>query len=183
MDARTRAATDLDLVPLTALAALTFPLACPPGADPVAVQRHVETELGIDPMAAWIRSPRHELYVVERDGVHGLLGYALMSLGPCPVLDTAGRPLADVELSKIYVHPDAQGAGVASTLLMSALTAGRRLATGPVWLGTNQENHRAQSFYARGGFDVVGHREYVVGGETHQDVVMVRDDGSPTRLD
>ena len=49
-----------------------------------------------------------------------------------------------------------------------------------VWLGTNGENARAQAFYRKHGFAVAGSRTYVVGGESHDDVVMVRPLGCAT---
>jgi ribosomal protein S18 acetylase RimI-like enzyme len=79
-----------------------------------------------------------------------------------------------VELSKIYVHPDHLGSGVAGSLIRAALDTAPGLAPGaPVWLGTNGENLRAQAFYRKHGFDVVGRRTYDVGGVLHDDVVML----------
>ncbi|WP_435736541.1 GNAT family N-acetyltransferase [Cellulosimicrobium sp. PMB13] len=190
-----RAATPDDAPSLARLAALTFPLACPPGTSPAAIAEHVATQLSPDRFRAWAASADHELLVAEapapttaatgpahepaREVAHGAareVGYALLVRAAPDDADVARAvgPGEVVELSKIYVHPEAQGSGVASALMAAALDAADRLAPGrPVWLGTNEHNGRAQAFYRKSGFAVVGERTYVVGGEEHSDVVMV----------
>ena len=80
-----------------------------------------------------------------------------------------------VELSKIYVLPDAHG----GTALRGADGRRGRLRhaiTGPncVWLGVNQENQRAQRFYAKHGFTVSGTKTFRLGAGVEHDYVMVR---------
>ncbi|ROS78410.1 GNAT family N-acetyltransferase [Cellulomonas sp. PhB143] len=175
MNHRTRPATADDVPDLVRVAALTFPLACPPGADPAAVAEHVRTQLGADRFAAWASSPDHALLVVE-DADRRTVGYALLARGPVDDPEVAALVGLGtrVELSKIYVDPAAQGTGAAGALMREALGVAReRLGARDVWLGTNGENARAQAFYRKHGFATVGSRRYVVGGETHDDVVMV----------
>jgi diamine N-acetyltransferase len=173
-----RPATLDDADRLAALAAITFPLACPPGSDPAAVAEHIRTQLSPEKFAAWAASADHALLVAEQDdpGVD-LVGYALLVRGvpdDADIVAVVGDE-PTVELSKIYVHPGAQGTGVASDLMRAALDATPGLvADRAVWLGTNGENARAQAFYRKHGFETAGTRTYVVGGEAHDDVVMVR---------
>ncbi|KON73766.1 hypothetical protein M768_06595 [Cellulosimicrobium cellulans F16] len=184
---RVRRATTEDAPALAVLAALTFPLACPPGTSPEAIAEHVATQLSPERFRAWAASAAHALLLVEpvpddvADDVpdahdaSGLLGYALLVRGEPddPEVAAAVGPGEAVELSKIYVHPAAQGTGVAGVLMTAAAEAAARLGPGlRVWLGTNGLNARAQAFYRKHRFDVVGGRSYVVGGETHTDVVM-----------
>jgi ribosomal protein S18 acetylase RimI-like enzyme len=44
-----------------------------------------------------------------------------------------------------------------------------------VWLGVNQGNKRAQSFYIKSGFKVNGTRTFQVGARREDDYVMVRE--------
>ncbi|MFD6094333.1 GNAT family N-acetyltransferase [Oerskovia sp. NPDC060338] len=193
-----RPATPDDAEHLAALAAITFPLACPPGSDPAAVAEHIRTQLSPERFAAWAASADHTLLLAEAadpgedldgapdggstppDGTtagHRLVGYALL-VRAVPADQDIVAVVGDeptVELSKIYVHPGSQGTGVASDLLRAALDAAPGLVPDrAVWLGTNEENARAQAFYRKHGFEVAGRRTYVVGGESHDDVVMVR---------
>ncbi|QUC00167.1 GNAT family N-acetyltransferase [Cellulosimicrobium cellulans] len=199
-----RRATTADAVALADLAALTFPLACPPGTSPDAIAEHVATQLSPDRFRAWAASAAHALLLVEAtspgasagtsagasagtstgavetdagspEAPTGPLGYALLARGvpEDPDVAAAVGPGEAVELSKIYVHPAAQGTGVASVLMTATTGAAALLGPGlPLWLGTNGHNARAQAFYRKHGFAVVGGRTYVVGGETHADVVM-----------
>jgi ribosomal protein S18 acetylase RimI-like enzyme len=65
------------------------------------------------------------------------------------------------------------GTGVASDLMRAALDGARsRFQATSVWLGTNNDNARAQAFYGKHGFRVVGQRTFSVGGQMHDDVVM-----------
>ena len=43
-----------------------------------------------------------------------------------------------------------------------------------VWLGVNRTNIRAQRFYRKHGFDVVGTRTFRLGSALEDDFVMVR---------
>ncbi|KFD43759.1 GNAT family N-acetyltransferase [Cellulosimicrobium funkei] len=199
-----RRATTADAAALADLAALTFPLACPPGTSPDAIAEHVATQLSPDRFRAWAASAAHALLLVETVASPGTsagasagtasgagsgagsdvgssvaatgpLGYALVARGVADDPDVAAAvgPGEAVELSKIYVHPAAQGTGVASVLMTATTGAAALLGPGlPLWLGTNGHNARAQAFYRKHGFAVVGGRTYVVGGETHADVVM-----------
>ncbi|MFC7878508.1 GNAT family N-acetyltransferase [Isoptericola sp. NPDC057391] len=174
------------------LAALTFPLACPPGTPVATMAAHVAAHLSPSAVRAWVASDRHALLVAvdeEHDAPDGdattPVGYALVSFGE-PDGDEERRVLRAVvgagpyaELSKIYVHPDALGGGVAGRLLDAAVASAAELgaaagADAPLWLGTNGQNARAQAFYRKHGFEVAGTRTYEVGGVRHDDVVMIR---------
>ncbi len=171
------------------LAALTFPLACPPETATEEMALHIAAQLTPAHFTRWATSEEHRLLVAERPGADGqaLVGYALLRLGPAGSTDEAAvlaratsSPGPYVELSKIYAHPAALGSGTSSALMEGAVEAARNLAVAhgfpslPLWLGTNKGNARAQSFYRKHGFVVVGERTYEVGGRQHDDVVMLR---------
>ncbi|MCA5895196.1 GNAT family N-acetyltransferase [Isoptericola sp. NEAU-Y5] len=170
------------------LAALTFPLACPPGTPVPTMAAHVAAHLHPGAFREWARSPRHALLVARprADGPQDVpLGYALVQLGEpagaaeAEALRTACGPGPYTELSKIYAHPSALGTGVAGRLMTASVTAAAELVAArgggplPLWLGTNGENARAQAFYRKHGFEVIGRRTYDVGGVQHDDVVML----------
>jgi ribosomal protein S18 acetylase RimI-like enzyme len=141
---------------------------------------HIAQKLTPARFRQWATSDQHALLVYD-DG-ESLLGYALLVLGSPEgaaereaVRSASGREAPYVELSKIYVQPDVQGRGVAGALMRAAAEAAAELGPGlPYWLGTNEQNLRAQAFYRKNGFEVVGRRTYVVGGLEHDDVVLLR---------
>ena len=79
-----------------------------------------------------------------------------------------------IELSKIYVLPDSHGAGASAALMAAALSTAKELGAESVWLGVNQQNERAQRFYAKQGFTVIGTRTFALGESVENDYVMVR---------
>jgi ribosomal protein S18 acetylase RimI-like enzyme len=175
-----RRATVDDAAETAWLAALTFPLACPPQASRSEMATHIAQKLTPAQFRAWAASDEHALLVYD-DGTR-LLGYALLVLGSPEgaaesdvVRAASGREAPYVELSKIYVQPDVHGGGIAGELMRAASEAAAELGPGlPFWLGTNAQNLRAQAFYRKNGFEVVGKRTYVVGGLEHDDVVLLR---------
>ncbi|GAB2486726.1 GNAT family N-acetyltransferase [Promicromonospora xylanilytica] len=174
-----RRATPADAAEIAWLAALTFPLACPPEASSAEMATHIAQKLTPAHFRTWASSDQHALLVYD-DGA-APLGYALLALGAPDgsaeadaVRRATGLEAPYVELSKIYVQPDLQGRGVAGELMLAASATAAELGPGlPYWLGTNAQNLRAQSFYRRHGFEVVGRRTYVVGGLDHDDVVLL----------
>jgi ribosomal protein S18 acetylase RimI-like enzyme len=159
---------------LARLAALTFPLACPPHTTDEAKAAHIARHLGEDSFARYLADGTRALFVAETDT--DLVGYTMLVEGEPDDADVARvvitRPTA--ELSKVYVHPDHHGAGVAAALV--AATVGEALARGAasVWLGVNQENERANRFYEKSGFALVGTKRFQVGDRFEDDFVRER---------
>ena len=58
--------------------------------------------------------------------------------------------------------------------MTAALQHAATLAAASVWLGVNQQNERAQRFYAKHGFAITGTKTFRLGADIEQDYVMVR---------
>lgn len=167
-------ATEVDVDDLAHVAAHTFPLACPPSATPHDVAAFIAANLSRDRFTEYL-ADAHRIVLSARDGER-MLGYAMLIRGVPDDDDVrAAVPLRPaVELSKMYVLPDAHGAGVASALMGAALDRSRDLGGACTWLGVNQENQRAQRFYAKHGFTITGTKTFQLGGRVENDYVMVR---------
>ncbi len=168
-----RSARPEDASALAELAALTFPLACPPGTPAEAIAEHIATTLSEHSFGAYTADPARILLLAEDD--RGLAGYTMLVRGEPEGADVAAavevRPT--IELSKVYVHPDRQGGEVARELMAATLARAAADGVRSVWLGVNSENARAIRFYRKSGFTVAGSRTYLVGGVPHADHVMV----------
>jgi ribosomal protein S18 acetylase RimI-like enzyme len=167
-------AATADLTELAGVAALTFPLACPPSVTPDDVAAFVAENLSEERFRGYLADP-DRMVLAARDGAR-ISGYAMLIHGVADDADVQRavtlRPA--VELSKMYVVPDDHGAGVAAALMAAALDAARASDAACVWLGVNQENQRAQRFYAKHGFTVSGTKTFRLGGHLENDYVMVR---------
>ena len=159
-----------DAAALAALAALTFPLACPPSLGAEAIAEFIAGQLDVASFARYLADPRRALHVAADEQTGELLGYTMVVLDSPPPDSSDGGGVA--ELSKCYVHPDVHGGGVAGRLVAEAVATAARHGQHSMWLGTNADNRRARRFYERCGFAVVGKRTFDVGGVPNDDVVM-----------
>jgi diamine N-acetyltransferase len=122
----------------------------------------------------YLADPERALFVAERDGE--LLGYTMLVMGEPGDPDVAAaitaRPTA--ELSKVYVHPEAHGAGLAAELVAVTVAEASARGAAAVWLGVNNENARANRFYEKSGFSKVGTKRFLVGDRYEDDFVRER---------
>ncbi|KAA0084494.1 GNAT family N-acetyltransferase [Mycolicibacterium sp. P9-64] len=166
--------TEHDLPELADVAARTFPLACPPSTGSDDVAAFIAENLSHARFAAYVADPGRKVLTARADG--RILGYAMLIRGVIDDDDVQRavprRPA--VELSKMYALPDVHGAGVSAALMTSALDEARALGATCVWLGVNQENQRAQRFYAKHGFATTGTKTFRLGSAIEHDYVMVR---------
>lgn len=168
----TRRAEPADLPALAALAAATFPLACPPHLSPADMDAFICANLSADRFAEYLADDRHAVFVTDRDG--RLSGYTMVVTGEPydPDLARLVRYRPTVELSKCYIDAAAHGTGIAAALLAHTVEWAAAQGAASMWLGVNGLNERAQRFYAKHGFTVVGERRFQVGGRIEDDLVM-----------
>jgi ribosomal protein S18 acetylase RimI-like enzyme len=168
-------ARSVDTEELAAVAAQTFPLACPPATPPENIASFIDTNLSAARFAEYLADPQRAVLTARHNG--RIVGYAMLVRGVIDDADVQNavkiRPAA--ELSKIYVLPDHHGAGVSTALMELTLATAAQWRVRCVWLGVNQANQRAQRFYVRSGFKISGTRTFQVGDRREDDYVMVRE--------
>ncbi len=166
-----RDATRDDAALLHLLAAETFPLACPPGTLPSSIASFIATNLSVESFKRHLSDPERLLFVGELDGVAS--GYTMVVFGEPADADAAAsitsRPTA--ELSKCYALPAAHGSGLAAALVVASAHAARARGARSLWLGVNQHNARANRFYEKQGFALVGTKRFLVGERYEDDFV------------
>ncbi|WP_445170588.1 GNAT family N-acetyltransferase [Mycolicibacterium sp. Dal123E01] len=167
-------ATASDVDELAEVAAATFPLACPPSTPRDAVDAFVSAHLSSPRFADYLTDPTRTV-LAARDGGR-IVGYAILIDGVGDDADVAraviSRPA--VELSKIYVLPDSHGSGTAGALMAAAVAHAHAGGARCLWLGVNQKNERAQRFYTKHGFTIVGTKSFPMGTHTEHDYVLAR---------
>ena len=90
------------------------------------------------------------------------------------------RPRADlsaakqIKLSRLYVDYDFHGSGVAQALLAEVERAALHTGADLIWLTTWEKAFRAQRFYLKSGFRIVGKDFFQVGDVAQTDVVMTK---------
>jgi GNAT superfamily N-acetyltransferase len=177
MGAVIRQAAPEDAPALHRLAAETFPLACPPESTADDQRAFVDAHLSEASFLAYLADADRVVLVDDIDGK--LVGYTMLVFGEptdvdvrAALGDERARPLA--ELSKCYALPASHGSGVAAGLLERTIDEAHARGVRHVWLGVNQQNIRAQRFYAKHGFTAVGEKRFRVGARLERDFVQVR---------
>jgi diamine N-acetyltransferase len=171
-----RLATPADAAALAEVAAVTFPLACPPTTTAEAMDRFIATSLSPAAFTRYLADPGRVIVVDDPGAGAPFPGYTMLVLGESndPDVVAAVRIRPTSELSKCYVREGQHGRGVAAALLERSLAeAGERGAAG-MWLGTNQANARAIRFYEKHGFEKVGHKRFKLGDQYEHDFVLER---------
>jgi ribosomal protein S18 acetylase RimI-like enzyme len=172
--ARIATADSVDAVELAAVAARTFPLACPPSVALNDIASFIDANLSDARFADYLADPQR--MIITTSDADRITGYAMLvsDVSDDPDVQRAVHIRPTAELSKMYVLPEYHGSGVAAALMDTALTAAAGRGAGCVWLGVNRKNQRAQQFYKKHGFIVSGNRSFQLGGHTESDYVMVR---------
>jgi ribosomal protein S18 acetylase RimI-like enzyme len=169
-----RKATADDAGPLAELAAVTFPLACPPSSSPADIAAHLANTLSERHFREYLTDPDVTVLVIEAEGA--LRGYSLLVNRPAEDPDVASglTLLPSIELSKCYVHPEHHGLGAAAELMHASLQAAAATGAAGVWLGVNSQNARAIRFYEKSGFRKVGSKSFRLGTTVEHDFVLER---------
>ncbi|MDP1908714.1 MAG: GNAT family N-acetyltransferase, partial [Hyphomicrobium sp.] len=110
--------------------------------------------------------PRYAFRLAELDGEP--VGFA--KLGPVKLpVDPAGE---GAELHQLYMLGKAHGSGLGAQLMDWVVETARSRGAGELFLSVFTENHRAQRFYRRYGFEIVGPYHFMVGNQADEDVIM-----------
>jgi ribosomal protein S18 acetylase RimI-like enzyme len=172
-----RRATPADAATLAVLGAQTFIETFGHLYRPEDLQAFLDESHTEAAYARVLADPAYALWIAEddaapeQDRVGRAIGYA--QAGRC------GLPHPDVrpehgELKRLYVLADAQNGGLGAKLFGEVLSWLERDGPRTVWLSVWSENHGAQRFYARHGFEFVGEYEFVVGAQRDREFLFRR---------
>ena len=118
---------------------------------------------------AWekeLRDPDFAVRIGEAAGE----AVAYAKLGPAKLPFTP--PAGAIELRQFYVLAPWHGSGVAAQMMDWVLAESRARGARELFLSVFVDNHRAQAFYARYGFERVGAYAFMVGDHADEDHVM-----------
>lgn len=158
-----------DAETLSALGARTFADTFGHLYPPEDLQAFLAEAYGLERTRADLADPAKAAWLVEAGGQ--AVGYALA--GPC------GLPHAEVtpacgELKRIYLLNGWQGGGLGGRLFATVMDWLEADGPRDIWIGVWSENHGAQRFYARHGFEKVGGYGFVVGRTVDSEFILRR---------
>ena len=166
---RVRRATLADAAALTAFGRRLFGQTFAPENSPDDLGAYLDETYVEARQLAELADPQVETLLVE-DG-EALIAFAQLREGAPGSGVTDERP---IELWRFYVDFDWHGRGVAPLLMRAVEDAARARDAVTLWLGVWERNVRAQAFYRKQGFTVVGSQIFTLGSDPQRDLVMAK---------
>ncbi len=108
--------------------------------------------------------------IAELDGEPA--GYAKLITNTTEEGITAERP---IELNRLYAHQQFLGKGIGQALMDACFERARAHDHDVMWLGVWEFNPRAQRFYEKNGFRLVGSHVFQLGEDPQTDLLMQRE--------
>ena len=164
-----RRATENDASLLAELGARTFEDSFGSQNTPEDMAAYLAASFGTELQQAELADPENTFLILEIDGV--AIGYAHLRAGKPPACVAGPNP---IELSRLYVESKFQGSGTGARLMEACLTEARQAGYETMWLGVWKQNVRAQTFYQRWNFSVVGEHVFQLGADQQMDWLMER---------
>jgi ribosomal protein S18 acetylase RimI-like enzyme len=125
---------------------------------------------GTAQQSAELADARNVFLVAEIDGV--AVGFAKLHRGTAPSCVEGESP---IQIDRLYVTREQLGRGVGEALMGRCIEEARSARHRTMWLGVWERNARAQSFYRRWGFRIVGEHVFVLGSDPQNDLLMARE--------
>lgn len=113
--------------------------------------------------AAEIADPAYAVLLAEEGGVAA--GYAKLAPPKLPVPVREGS----VELRQFYILAPWHGSGLARRMMGAVIEEARVRGAPEITLSVFVDNHRAQAFYKRYGFEDIGRYAFMVGSHEDED--------------
>ena len=164
-----RQATADDAKLLTDLAYTTFwdAFAHHPKNAPEDLNHYMRQAFSLEQITSELADEKSIFLIAELGGEAA--GYAKIIVDNIEPGITAERP---IELNRLYSHQRFLGKGVGQSLMDACFRRAEEEDRDVMWLGVWEYNPRAQRFYERNGFKVVGSHTFVLGSDPQTDLLM-----------
>lgn len=169
MSVEIRRATVEDAATLSTLATATFVETFGHLYAPEDLQAFLDDAYAVDKQAVILGHPDYAVWLLESDG--RAVGHC--AAGPCGLPHEDVKP-GDGELKRLYVLREFQSGGNGARLMDTAMAWLERDGPRTLWVGVWSENHGAQRFYQRYGFEKVGTYGFPVGRVVDLEFIMRR---------
>lgn len=166
-----RQATLDDARPLTDLSYTTFwdAFAHHPKNAPDDLAYYMRQAFTVEQITKELTDPKSIFLIAEIESE--LAGYSKIVLDSIEPGITATKP---VELSRLYSQQKFLGKGVGQALIDACFWRAKEENRDVMWLGVWEFNPRAQKFYEKNGFQVVGRHTFQLGSDPQTDLLMQR---------
>ena len=136
---------------------------------PQDMQTHLQKAFDVDEIRGQLDNDRSLFIIIEADSLAA--GYAYLHPHDPPDCVKTPHP---IQLIRFYLRKDYYGRNVGRTLMKACLEFARAKGFQSVWLSTWELNHRANAFYKKWDFEVVGDAKFTVGNDVQNDFIFAR---------
>lgn len=154
---------------LSELAARTFSETFAADNTPEDLAEYITTSFSLARLTTELEDPASTFLIAEVGG--SAAGYARLHDGEPEKSIEGANP---VELVRLYVLREWLGRGIGEQLMRACLDAARQAGHETIWLGVWERNARAQAFYRKWNFRIVGEHVFPLGSDLQRDFVMER---------
>ncbi|MET3558164.1 ribosomal protein S18 acetylase RimI-like enzyme [Streptococcus rupicaprae] len=138
--------------------------------SPEQLQTFFEEAYAVPVLESELKDPDTEVdFILVNDQIAGYLKLNWNTSQTEQVLDQA------MEIQRIYILQDFQGQGLGKVAFDYALEAAEASQVDWVWLGVWEHNDKAQTFYAKYGFEKFSEHSFAVGDKIDTDWLMRKD--------
>lgn len=169
-----RQATWSDIDILTELSRRTFSDTFAAEHDPADIRQYLEEVFSTEQIEDDLLRPESIFFLAYNNpsSSHQPIGYAhLVGNSSIPIVETISKP---IELVQLFVEHRELGKGHGSSLIQSSLRYAVENSFEALWLKVGEDNHRAQAFFNRWGFNQIGNFSFKLGLETRNYYVLLR---------
>jgi ribosomal protein S18 acetylase RimI-like enzyme len=138
--------------------------------SPEDMAAHLRTTFSLDDIKTQLDDKDTVYLIVDLQAEPAGYAYLYPTQPPAAIKD----PMA-IQLIRFYLLEKCYGLGVGNTLMQSCLTESSARGYRTVWLSSWELNGRANAFYRRWHFKVVGRQPFVIGSDVQNDLIFRRD--------
>jgi len=136
---------------------------------PKDMENHLQKAFKVDDIRKQVDNDQTLFLIVEVNALAA--GYAYLHPEDPPDCVKTPNP---IQLIRFYLRKDFYGRNVGHTLMKACLEKARSKGYKSVWLSTWELNHRANAFYKKWEFEVVGRAKFTVGSDVQKDFIFAR---------
>lgn len=138
--------------------------------DPEDMKEYLKTSFDAEKLRRELSNENSEFYILFADEKPA--GYLKLNEAPA---QTEINDCSSLEIERIYVAREFQGAGLGRQLMEHAIATAAERGKEYVWLGVWEKNEKAIRFYGKNGFYRTGAHSFRIGNDEQTDYLMRRD--------
>lgn len=138
--------------------------------SPENMEAYLTKAFDIETIRSELLNPQSSFYFLHLNDK--LTGYIKLNEA---LAQTDIHDMDSLELERIYVAKEAQGAGLGAYLLARTVEIAKKSGKKYIWLGVWEKNTNAILFYQHHGFFKVGTHTFVMGDDVQTDYILRKD--------